>query len=57
MNREHLAVRLVEPGENQQILAGCDPIQASPKRRLDLYPCVGRPFIALLGRIGRPLQG
>jgi hypothetical protein len=57
VHRQHLAGRLVEPGENQQVLTGCDPVQAAQEVWLDLYSRVGRAFIALLGRISGPLQG
>ena len=56
MNRENVTLRLVQPCEHQQVLAGLDPVERGQEIRLDLNPGIGRSLEALLGRIGGPPQ-
>lgn len=49
VNLEHVPLRLVEPGENPDLLARPDPVETSNEIRKDLDRRVGGPFETLLG--------
>jgi len=57
MNCEHITLSLVEPRKDQNVLPGSDPVETGQEGWCDLQPRVGRPFVALLGRVSAPLQG
>jgi GGDEF domain-containing protein len=50
MDDERVAVRAIEPGEEEQLIARRDPPQALEHLRLEDEPRVRRPLVALLGR-------
>ena len=56
MDSEHVAPSLVEPGQDQNVLPGSDPVETGQEGWFDLEPRVGRPLMALPGRVGAAPQ-
>src|SRR5687767_12588519 len=47
MHLEHVARRTMKPGENDHRVPYGDPLKGLRDRRCDLYPGIGRAFVAL----------
>jgi hypothetical protein len=57
MNCEHVTLSFVEPGKDQNVLPGSDPVESGQEGWFDLEPGVGRALVALLGRVRRYSAG
>jgi hypothetical protein len=53
MNHEHVALRPIEPGEDEELIAGLDALQPVEDIRLEDDPRVGGTLVALPGRSRR----
>ena len=56
MNLEHFPVGLVEPGEENDFVAGLDRVERLDEGREDLDPRVGGALMTLLGSLRRVLE-
>ena len=50
VNLEHIALRAIEPGEDEQVVTGLDAMQPVDDVRLEDDPRIGRALVALPGR-------
>ena len=57
MHGEDISIRLMQPGQNQNVLTRCDAVETGKKPGLNLQPCVRRSLEALLRRLCRLAQG
>ena len=53
---QHIALRFVQPRENDDLLTGLDPIKGFNEIRDDLQPRIGSALITLLRRVGALFQ-
>jgi hypothetical protein len=50
MDHEHVALRAIEPGEDEELVAGLDALQPVENVRLEGDPRIGCALVALPGR-------
>jgi hypothetical protein len=48
MDRQHVPIGAIEPGEDEQLVARLDAAQPVKDLRLEVEPCVRRALVALL---------
>jgi hypothetical protein len=54
MYLQNVASSLVEPGDEDDFVTGCNTLQSLCKGLSNVHPCVGRSFPALSGRCSAP---